>query len=117
MWGRSVVVLALLATWVATPALACLPKPQMTKTEMDCCKKMSGDCTMGARNHPCCKIVSTAPTPVASIQANVQFQPVVTFLALVHFVEFDLRTEAGLTLLQVGLPPPAPPGTDSVLKI
>src|SRR5215469_7178983 len=103
MRWRSMVGLALLAAWVATPALACLPNPQMTKAEMDCCKKMAGDCTMGSRNHPCCKTVSTAPTPAAAIQAKVQFKPVVVLVSLVRYVEFDLATMADLSLAPVGL--------------
>lgn len=114
---RSVIVLALLATLVAVPAIACLPNPVMTKAEMECCKKMMGDCTMGAGKHPCCRTVRTAPTPVASVQAKVQFHPVIAFVAQVHCVESDPGTEANPTLTHVGLPPPAPPGTDSILRI
>jgi hypothetical protein len=89
----------------------------MTKAEMDCCKKMSGDCSMGTRNHPCCKTVSTAPTPVASIQATVQFTPTIVLVALIPEIKFALQSEPDLSLIQVGLPPPAPPGTDSILRI
>ena len=117
MWGRYFVVLALLSTWVATPAIACLPSPQMTKAEMDCCKKMAGNCNMGAGKHPCCKTVSTAPIAVASISATVDYTPVFILVDSVSNVDFDLRTDADESLTQIGLPPPAPPGTDSILRI
>ena len=116
-WCRSIVVFALVAIWSSTPALACLPNPQMTQAEMDCCKKMAGDCHMGAGKHPCCKTVATAPSPVPSIQAKVQFHPVFTLVALLPDIAFDLRTEAESSHTQIGLPPPAPPGTDSILRI
>jgi len=48
----------------------------MTQSEMACCKKMAGDCRMGAEQHPCCKTVSSAPSPVASLQSEIHFQPV-----------------------------------------
>ena len=53
-------VLALVCLWIGSPALACLPSPQMTHSEMECCKKMAGDCHMGTGQHPCCKTVSNA---------------------------------------------------------
>jgi hypothetical protein len=72
---RSVVVLVLLALWLAIPALACLPNLQMTAAEMACCKKMAGDCNMGTGQHPCCKTVSAAPASIASIQPIPQAYP------------------------------------------
>jgi hypothetical protein len=101
----------------AAPALACLPNPHMTQAEMDCCKKMAGDCNMGAGKHPCCNTLTTAPSPIASIHAKVQFQPVFTVVALIPDIAFDLRTDAESHHIQIGLPPPAPPGMISVLKI
>lgn len=114
---RYILVLALLAIWVATPALACLPNPKMAQAEMDCCKKMAGDCNMGAGEHPCCKTVTTPPSPIASIQAKVQSQAVFALVALVLDIAFDPRTEAESTLIQIGVPPPSPPGMDSILRI
>src|SRR5215470_15598059 len=93
---RSIVVFALLAIWIATPALACLPNPQMTQAEMDCCKKMAGDCNMGAGKHPCCKTVNTIPSPIASIQPNVEFQPIFALIGFVPNFGVDLRNEAEL---------------------
>jgi hypothetical protein len=89
----------------------------MAQAEMDCCKKMAGDCNMGAEKHPCCKTVATAPSPIASIQPKVQFQPVLALLALVPDIESGARTDAEASVTQIGFPPPSPPGTDSILRI
>jgi hypothetical protein len=40
----------------ASPLLACLPNSGMTPAEMECCKKMAGNCDMGGANHKCCDI-------------------------------------------------------------
>jgi hypothetical protein len=117
MRGRSIVVFALLAIWLSTPALACLPNPQMTQAEMDCCKKMAGDCSMGSGKHPCCKSFTTTPSPIPSVQAKVLLQPCFTLVALVPDIAFDLRAGTESSHLPIGLPPPAPPGTDSILRI
>jgi hypothetical protein len=89
----------------------------MAQAEMDCCKKMAGNCNMGAGKHPCCKTVATAPSHSASMQAKVQFQPVLALLALVPDIESVARTDAEASITQMGLPPPSPPGTDSILRI
>jgi len=111
------VTVALVAIWLATPALACLPRRQMTQAEMACCKKMAGDCNMGTGNHPCCKTVTTAPSPTASIRAKVQFKSVIALIALVPDFECDRRTEAKVSFRHIGLPPPAPPGPTAMLRI
>lgn len=111
------VVLGLLAIWLSSPALACLPNLQMTQAEMDCCKKMAGDCNMSAEKHPCCKTFTTAPSPVPSIQAKVLLQPVFALLAFLPDIAFDVRTVADPSHAQIGLPPPAPPGAESILRI
>jgi hypothetical protein len=54
----------------------------MTHSEMECCKKMAGDCHMGSGQHPCCKTVSNAPTPVASLQPISQVHPSRSWLKL-----------------------------------
>ena len=45
---RSIFAFGLVLLWMAMPALACLPNAAMTQVEMACCKKMAGDCHMGA---------------------------------------------------------------------
>lgn len=114
---RSVVVLSLLALWLAIPALACLPSSQMTPTEMACCKKMAGDCNMGTGQHPCCKTVSHAPSSIASVQSISQVHPDFVVVAETAIVLVPSVREAELAQICLGLPPPAPPGQNSILRI
>jgi hypothetical protein len=60
---RSMFVFVLVFTWTAVPALACLPNAAMTQAEMACCKKMAGDCHMGAGEHSCCKTKAERAIP------------------------------------------------------
>lgn len=114
---RSLLVLGLVALWVATPALACLPNSQMTPAEMACCKKMAGNCHMGAGQHPCCKTVANAPQPVASIQSISQIQPPAAAIAEIVVVPITSISESELLQVGLGLPPPAPLGLHSILRI
>jgi hypothetical protein len=114
---RSILALSLVALWLAAPALACLPNAQMTPAEMACCKKMAGDCHMGAAQHPCCNIVKTAPQPVASMQAVSQIQAPVAVVAEIAVVSVSSATEAEAMQVGLGLPPPAPPCLHSILRI
>lgn len=116
--SRSIVGLALLALWLATPALACLPKPEMTQAEMACCKKMAGDCSMSTGKHPCCQTVATAPSTVASTQSKVSFQPAFDFATPVTvLVQSMTMADGELAFAHLGLPPPSPPGPNSILRI
>jgi hypothetical protein len=102
---------------LVTPALACLPNSQMTAVEMECCKKMAGDCQMGTGQHPCCKTVSNAPQPVASLRAMSQIQPPVALVVEVAVVAIPSTSKAEVMQTGLGLPPPAPPGLNSILRI
>jgi hypothetical protein len=113
---RSILALSLVAVWLATPALACLPNSQMTAVEMACCKKMAGDCHMGVGQHPCCKTASNAPQPVASPQSISQIQPAVAVVEIA-VASIPSVTEAEGTQVGLGLPPPAPPGLQTILRI
>lgn len=114
---RSILGLSLVAWFLATPALACLPSHHMTAAEMACCRKMAGNCDMGVGQHPCCKTVARARQPVASLQADTQTHPDFAVVALTPAVEILVVpvTEPGPVTL--GLPPPAPPGQHSILRI
>jgi hypothetical protein len=115
---RSIVGLSLVAVWLATPALACLPNPHMTDVEMACCKKMAGDCQMGTGQHPCCKTASNAPALVASIQPISDLHPDFASVAgVVIVVPLLSRSEVESEQIDLGLPPPAPPGQNSILRI
>jgi hypothetical protein len=107
----------LVALWLAIPALACLPNPHMTNAEMACCKKMAGNCHMGAGQHPCCKTISSAPQPVASTQPISQIQPSVAVVAEVAVVSAPSMAQADAIQIDLGLPPPAPLGLHSILRI
>jgi hypothetical protein len=83
---------------------------------MACCKKMAGDCHMGLREHPCGKTVST-PSPVASVQARSQFHPIIAVTALTTTVEVVPVSTGESAQVHLGLPPSAPPGPNSILRI
>lgn len=115
---RSIVVLLLIAVWLAAPAIACLPDPHMTHAEMACCKKMAGDCHMGERHHPCCKPERTLATPPAKVQQVVQMHPGVIVMALVtRYLHFELIPEARFAEVNLGLPPPGPSQATTSLRI
>jgi hypothetical protein len=114
---RSVVVSGLLALWLAVPALACAPNSRMTGAEMACCKKMVGNCHMGTRQHPCCRTVAKAPQPVASLQSISQIRISFVVVAGIAIVPVASIAEAEATQVGLGLPPPAPPGLHSILRI
>jgi hypothetical protein len=114
---RQLLAIVLILAWMAPSALACLPNPQMTQAEMACCKKMAGDCHMGAGQHPCCKTVTNAPSSIPSVQPKAQFHPNVAVVAVLPTFEVSAVSESELTLAHLGLPPPAPPGPVSVLRI
>ena len=113
---RSIAVLGLLALWVAIPALACLPNPRMTAAEMACCKRMAGDCHMGTTQHSCCKTAANAPQ-AASIQSSLRIQPSVSVVAAIEIVPVLPVPEADSVHVRLGLPPPALPGLNSILRI
>lgn len=113
---RAIFVVILIALWMATPALACLPTLQMSPAEMECCKKMAGNCHMGVVQHPCCNTVTNAPQPVASLQPISQIIPVAITVKIV-VVPVPSTIEVETIQVGLGLPPPAPPGLHSILRI
>src|SRR6266513_1619893 len=114
---RCTLAFILLLVWTATPALACLPSPTMTQAEMACCKKMAGDCHMGSNNHPCCKRVSSVDPLVPKIQPIPQVQPDLSAVTSVYIQQVSPSGDFVLTQVGLGLPPPAPPGPNSILRI
>jgi hypothetical protein len=90
----------------------------MTKAEMECCKKMAGDCHMGSRNHPCCEKNVNQAVPVATVQQlQVVLHPV--FNAIMSVVQIPCLPTRDVEShrLALGLPPPAPPNLNSILRI
>jgi len=114
---RSLIGFVLLIVWTGIPALACLPNQGMTRAEMACCKKMAGDCQMGAGQHPCCKTNVSPVAPVAKLDRDAsQIQPYVVAVPL-SILPLPARMIGRAFTSQLGLPPPAPPGANSVLRI
>jgi hypothetical protein len=111
------VVFGLLTLWLTMPALACLPDSKMTVAEMACCKKMAGNCNMATGQHPCCKTVSNAPAPVASIPPISQIHPGFAVVTENAIVECPSVYDGESRQIGLGLPPPAPPGLNSILRI
>ena len=114
---RPILVVSLLVLWTVAPALACLPTGQMTQAEMDCCKKMAGDCHRGPSQHPCCKTTPIVDTPVVTVQQIPQVYPDVAILDLNLSVQSLPTAEGEVVQVHLGLPPPAPPGLNSILRI
>ena len=114
---RAIVVLCLLAVWTAAPLLACLPNHQVTQSEMACCKKMAGDCHMGSVQHPCCKTAPTVNAPVATIKPIAHPHPSVAVVSFTSSFPVQLKAEGEIAQAHLGLPPPAPPGPNSILRI
>lgn len=114
---RQIFAFVLVFAWTAPTVLACLPNPQMTQAEMACCKKMAGDCRMGVGQHPCCKTASSIPSPLALLQSKIHFQPLVGLIGLIASREVTSISQIDPTLAHLGLPPPAPPGPGSILRI
>jgi hypothetical protein len=115
---RSMFVFVLVFTWTAVPALACLPSVAMTQAEMACCKKMAGDCHVGAGEHSCCKTKAERATPAATLDRTAsQIQPYFVATVLdVSILPEPTVDRADSSELR-GLPPPAPPGLNPFLRI
>lgn len=114
---RTIVVFALLVVWMAIPALACLPNLSMTQDEMACCKKMAGDCQMGIGQHPCCKTSVNRSAPVAKVEHDASQIHAHVVAATLSILPLPARTIDRAYTSQLGLPPPAPPGLNSVLRV
>src|SRR5579864_2676511 len=100
---RRMLPLVLILAWMAPAALACLPNPQMTQAEMACCKKMTGDCSIGVGRHPCCETITNPPSSVPSIQPKAQFQPNVALIAVLPTFEITAVSQGELALTYWGL--------------
>ena len=72
---------------------------------------------MGASQHPCCKTKVEQPAPVATLHRTAIQMPYAvaapSYAPLLGKPTFDHRSSRELR----GLPPPAPPGLNSVLRI
>jgi hypothetical protein len=113
---RAILAFVLVLVWTATPALACVPKSTMSQAEMECCKKMAGDCHMGSRNHPCCEKNVNQPSPVATVQQSHVLHPVFTVVVL-DVSNVPPTVESEFRQLKFAPPPHSPPALNSPLRI
>jgi len=67
---RRIFAFALAFLWLSAPLIACLPNSSMTPAEMECCKKMAGNCDMGGGNHKCCDSTVNQSAPAAALPNN-----------------------------------------------
>jgi len=90
----------------------------MTPAEMECCKKMAGNCDMGGGNHKCCDVTVNHAAPVAAIVHSSGLHA----LALPMIV-LDARTEIAPPRLVERIisssvvASPSPPGSPIVLRL
>lgn len=115
---RRIAVLLLVLSWASSPLLACLPNSSMTPAEMECCKKMAGNCDMGGGNHKCCDSTVNQPAPTAAVLHSTATQE----LALPNVVgdaEVELvkpQFAEGFSFAPVAITS-SPPGFSTVLRI
>jgi hypothetical protein len=104
--------------WASAPLLACLPSAAMTDAEMACCKKMAGNCEMGAGNHSCCKTTLNTSQIVAAAAQNPQVAlPSIMAAALSSFnISIADVASEGVHVAQSSVPI-SPPGLQSILRI
>lgn len=113
---RAILSFVLVLVWMAIPALACLPASTMTQVEMECCKKMAGDCHMGSRSHPCCEKNVNQTSPVATVERSHRLHAVVT-VAVFDISSAAPTVESEFLHLKFSSPPHSPPSLNSPLRI
>ena len=114
---RIIFSMGVIFAWTVTPLVACLPSSTMTKAEMECCREMAGNCHMGVRNHPCCEKKINQTAPVAEVQQPHTLQIVFVAIAPSSQLSVAPAREAGSSRTTLGLPPPAPPNLNFILRI
>jgi hypothetical protein len=115
---RRPIVLVLAMLLATAPLLTCLPSPTMTNAEMACCKKMVGNCDMGAGNHSCCKTTVSVSQLVAAISENPQVR-LPDSLVAIPILHTDVKVDfASEDVWVTPSPIPiSPPGSQSILRI
>ena len=102
----------------AAPLLTCLPTPAMTDAEMACCKKMAGNCDMGAGNHSCCKTTASVAQSVAMIAQHQQVHvPPVLVTVSTLFTDSNAAIATDRLPFKLSPIPISPPGFETILRI
>jgi hypothetical protein len=116
---RRCIFLLLALLWASAPLLACLPSAAMTDAEMACCKKMAGNCEMGAGNHSCCQTTLNTSQIVAAAEQNPQAQPPSIMVGVLSSVFNGSITDVASEGVHVAYSfiPISPPGLQSILRI
>jgi hypothetical protein len=91
-------VLAVVLAWGLAPQLACfMPDKALTKSEMDCCEGMSGDCNSASMTDACCQSVVRTDVGIAARVARnlmpgfeVAERAVDISIALPHMQSYEL---------------------------
>lgn len=100
------------------PLLACLPNSAMTSAEMECCKKMAGNCEMGGGNHKCCDMTVNHSAPTAAIgQSSTPHLLAPCLLARITETETALPQFAETIHSSFIRIASSPPGPSTVLRI
>src|SRR5262245_34600985 len=66
-WSFRALVFMVVMAWGLAPQLACfMPDPMLAPAEIDCCKKMTNDCSAPSMSHACCRAVTRTDVGIAT---------------------------------------------------
>jgi hypothetical protein len=90
----------------------------MTPAEMECCKKMAGDCDMGGGDHKCCDKTVNHAAPTAVIANNVtSHMPALLMLVIDDRLDVPERQVVNEPFSFLTARSLSPPGFSNVLRI
>lgn len=116
------IVLLLLVSYL-TPAMACMVSnvQQMNAEERACCRAMKNQCEqMGmSSSHGCCQKAPKSTQENAIASKSVSYHPIAVAIVWLSTMEWPNlnRVIAGAVEYADTSPPPAPPGSISILRI
>jgi hypothetical protein len=115
------IVLLLLVSYL-TPAMACMvSNVQMNPEERACCRAMKNQCEqMGmSSSHGCCQKAPKSTQENAIATKSVSYHPIAVAIVWLSAMEWPNlnRVIAGTVEYADTSPPPAPPGSISILRI
>jgi hypothetical protein len=90
----------------------------MTAAEIECCKKMAGNCDMGGGNHKCCDVMVNHGVPVAAIVHSSGLHalavPMILTDARIELAAPRLAERIVASIVQAS---PSPPGSTTALRL